>query len=111
MKYATFARSALAALFAAGIAFSAIAGTPKVVKKVPPEFPAEAQRQSISSGTVTAKVSIEPDGKVSNVEILQAQPKRVFDRAVTEALMDWRFEPSGEKQTSEIKLVFKNDDE
>jgi len=111
MKYASFARTALAALFAVGIAFSAHAGTPKVVKKVPPEFPAEAQRQSISSGTVTAKVSIEPDGKVSNVEILQAQPKRVFDRAVTEALMDWRFEPSGEKQTSEIKLVFKNDDE
>jgi len=111
MKRNTLALTALSALLAFGVAFSAHAGTPKVVKKVPPEFPAEAQRQSISSGTVTAKVSIEPDGKVSNVEILQAQPKRVFDRAVTEALMDWRFEPSGEKQTSEIKLVFKNDDE
>ncbi|MBV8659051.1 MAG: energy transducer TonB [Burkholderiales bacterium] len=111
MKHRSFSRSVLAALLPICIVFCAVAGTPKVVKKVPPEFPAEAQRQSISSGTVTAKVSIEPDGKVSNVEILQAQPKRVFDRAVIDALIEWRFEPSGEKQTSEIKLVFKNDDE
>jgi len=34
----------------------------------------------------------------------------VFDRAVTDALMDWRYEPSGEKQSAEVKLVFKNED-
>ena len=39
-----------------------------------------------------------------------AQTRKVFDKAVTRALMDWRFEPSGEKQTHEVKLVFKNDD-
>jgi protein TonB len=86
------------------------AAAPKLVKKVPPEFPAEATRKSISSGSVTAKVSIEADGKVSNVEIIEANPKRVFDRAVTDALMDWRYEASGEKQSTEIKLVFKNED-
>ncbi len=84
--------------------------TPKIIKKVPPEFPPEAARQSISTGSVRAKMSIDPDGKVSGVEILEAEPRKVFDKAVTRALMDWKFEASGEKQTHEVKLVFKNED-
>ncbi len=96
---------------ALAMSFSAHAyAAPKLVKKVPPEFPSEATRKSISAGSVTAKVTIEADGKVSNVEIIEANPKRVFDRAVTDALMDWRYEASGEKQSTEIKLVFKNED-
>lgn len=84
--------------------------TPKIIKKVPPEFPAEAARQSISTGSVRAKMNIDPDGKVSGVEILEAEPRKVFDKAVTRALMDWKFEPSGQKETHEVKLVFKNED-
>ena len=82
---------------------------PKVIKKVPPEFPTEASKKGISTGVVKAKLTIEADGKVSDVEILEAEPKRVFDRAVKQALMDWKFEP-GEKATHEVKLVFKNED-
>lgn len=82
---------------------------PKVVKKVPPEFPAEASKKGISTGSVKAKMTIEADGKVSDVEIVEAEPKRVFDRAVKAALMEWKFEP-GEKATHEVKLVFKNED-
>lgn len=95
---------------ALALAFAAQASTPKVIKKVPPEFPREAAQQSISSGTVKAKLSIDAEGKVTEVSILEAEPRRVFDRAVTRALMDWRFEPSGEKQTHEVKLVFRNED-
>lgn len=82
---------------------------PKIVKKVPPEFPAEASKKGISTGTVKAKLVIEADGKVSDVEILESEPKRVFDRAVKAALMEWKFE-AGEKGTHEVKLVFKNED-
>lgn len=95
---------------ALALAFAAHAAAPKVIKKVPPEFPREASQQSISSGTVKAKMSIESDGSVSGVEILEAQPRRIFDKAVTRALMDWKFEASGEKQTHEVKLVFSNED-
>ncbi|OWQ90241.1 hypothetical protein CDN99_12755 [Roseateles aquatilis] len=105
----TFTRGLLG--LAAALALSAGAhATPKIVKKVPPEFPAEAARQSISAGSVRAKMNIDPDGKVSSVEILEAEPRKVFDKAVTRALMDWKFEPSSEKQTHEVKLVFKNED-
>lgn len=82
---------------------------PKVIKKVPPEFPREASLKGISTGVIKAKLTIEADGKVSEVEIVEAEPKRVFDRTVKQALMEWKFEP-GEKATHEVKLVFKNED-
>lgn len=100
----------LVGLAAAMLLAAGAHATPKIIKKVPPEFPAEAARQSINTGSVRAKMLIDPDGKVSGVEILEAEPRKVFDKAVTRALMDWRFEPSGEKQTHEVKLVFKNED-
>jgi len=109
MKSTTSTSKFLLLCGALTLALSAHA-SPKVIKKVPPEFPREAAQQSISSGTVKAKLSIETDGKVSAVEILEAQPRRVFDKAVTRALMDWRFEPSSEKQTHEVKLVFSNEE-
>ena len=77
---------------------------------MPPEFPREAAQKGIAAGSVKAEMSIDADGKVSKVTVLEAEPKRVFDKAVTSALMDWRFEASGEKQTHEVKLVFKNED-
>ncbi|PZP32044.1 MAG: hypothetical protein DI603_11345 [Roseateles depolymerans] len=105
-------RSLLRALATASagllLAFAAVA-SPKVVKKVPPDFPREAAQKGISTGSVKAKLTIEADGHVSDVEILEAEPKRVFDRAVKSALMEWKFEP-GEKGTHEVKLVFKNED-
>ena len=84
--------------------------TPKVVKKVPPEFPAEAVRKNINAGSVKAKLTIGPDGKVTDVEILESEPKRVFDRVSIEALKEWRFEGTGAPQTHEVKLVFRNDE-
>jgi protein TonB len=104
----SFLRSATVLAASLMLALAAHA-TPKVVKKVPPDFPREAAQKGISTGVVKAKLTIEADGKVSDVEIVEAEPKRVFDRAVKQALMDWKFEP-GEKTTHEVKLVFKNED-
>ncbi|KQV95640.1 MULTISPECIES: energy transducer TonB [unclassified Roseateles] len=104
----SFLRSATILAASLMLALAAQAA-PKVVKKVPPEFPAEASKKGISTGSVKAKMTIEADGKVSDVEIVEAEPKRVFDRAVKAALMEWKFEP-GEKATHEVKLVFKNED-
>jgi len=104
----SFLRSAT--VLAAGLMLALAAqAVPKVVKKVPPEFPVEASKKGISTGSVKAKLTIEADGKVSDVEILESEPKRVFDRAVKSALMEWKFEP-GEKGSHEVKLVFKNED-
>ncbi len=103
-------RNSFSFIAALTLALSAHAAAPKIVKKVPPEFPKEAAQKAISAGSVKAKMSIDTDGKVTAVDIVEAEPRRVFDRAVVAALMDWRFEASGEKQTHEVKLVFKNED-
>ncbi len=50
-------RTAALALVLLSAATLAIA-TPKVTKKVPPEYPAEAVRKNISSGSVRAKLTI-----------------------------------------------------
>jgi protein TonB len=103
-------RAGLGLLSALLIATSAVAAPPKVLKKVPPEFPAAATKKGVTSGSVKAKLTIGADGKVTDVEILEAAPPKLFDKAVIEALMEWRFEASGEKQSHELKLVFNSED-
>ncbi|MDR7334467.1 energy transducer TonB [Roseateles asaccharophilus] len=103
-----FVRTALAIALAAAATLAQ--ADVKVLKKVPPEYPNEAVKKNISSGSVRAKMSIAGDGKVSNVEVVEAEPKRVFDRAAIEALSQWKFEGTGAAQTHEVKLVFKSED-
>jgi protein TonB len=103
-----FVRTALALALAASAALAH--ADVKVLKKVPPEYPSEAVKKNINSGSVRAKMSIAGDGKVSNVEVVEAEPKRVFDRAAIDALSQWKFEGTGAAQTHEVKLVFKSED-
>lgn len=57
-----------------------------------PEFPDKARQNSIE-GWVTVSYLIGRDGRVSNVDIVAAQPRNVFESAVRRAVRSWRFEP------------------
>ena len=57
-----------------------------------PEFPDRARLDSIE-GWVTVSYVIGRDGRVSNVSIVAAQPRNVFEGAVRKAVRSWRFEP------------------
>ncbi|MEK8030558.1 energy transducer TonB [Ideonella sp. DXS29W] len=83
-------------------------GTPKVVKKVPPEFPGEATRKGITDGVLKAKLSIDGNGAVTEVAIVEATPPKakIFSDAATAALNQWKFEATGKAQSFELKLVF-----
>lgn len=83
-------------------------GTPKVVKKVPPEFPSEATRKGITDGVLKAKLSIDGNGAVTEVAIVDAAPPKakIFSDAATTALNQWKFEATGKAQSFELKLVF-----
>ena len=100
-------RTACAALLALALVHSA-AADPKIIKKVPPDFPEEATRRNISDGTLKAKLTIDGQGAVTAVQILDAVPPKakVFNDAAVAALSKWRFEPSGKGESVEIKLVF-----
>jgi protein TonB len=96
-------------LVSAMLACNALAA-PKVTKKVPPDFPGEAVRASINNGVVHARMYIRPDGYVENVEILSAEPRRVFDKEVIRALREWKFEPTTQAQMFETRLIFRADE-
>lgn len=57
-------------------------------------YPREARRAN-QEGSITALVTVDPSGQVTKVEITRANPRRVFDRALTSGLMSsaCRFTP------------------
>ena len=77
-----------------------------VVAREQPEFPRDAARQGVESGAVRARLTINASGDVTNVAIVQARPLRVFDRAVTNALSRWKFNPGAENRTYDTEVSF-----
>ncbi len=57
-----------------------------------PKFPTKAARDGIE-GWVQLKFDINELGNVENVSVLNAQPKRIFDREAKKALRKWRYNP------------------
>ncbi|MDR5906618.1 TonB family protein [Franzmannia qiaohouensis] len=75
--------------------------------RVPPEYPARAQRRGLE-GFVELRFVIRPDGSVdpSSVQVTSAQPRNVFDRAAIEAVQRWQFEPAGGLRRAQQRLEF-----
>lgn len=78
-----------------------------VVAREQPEFPREAMRAGIDTGNVRARLSINAAGDVTEVSILQAQPPRVFDRSVKQALARWKFNAGADGRSYETDVGFK----
>jgi protein TonB len=70
-------------------------------------YPAEAARDGITRGRVVAQLQVGEQGRVEHVEILEAQPPRVFDREVRRALAQWRYAPPGAPRQVAVELVFR----
>lgn len=99
---------AAAALLLAALLAGGAAAEPKVIKKVPPEYPAEAVRRNITDGVLKAKLTIDGQGSVTDVQIVEAIPAKakIFSESAVSALSKWKFEASGKGDSVEIKLVF-----
>jgi periplasmic protein TonB len=52
---------------------------------------------------------VEPNGSVSNVEIVAANPPGAFNSEVVRALTNWKFEPPGRQATHQVEFEFKSD--
>ena len=76
-----------------------------------PSYPREAIRAGVAKGRVLVRLLIDEKGNVTQVIIVSADPPRVFDRVVTNALADWKFRPEGEKYTGEVEINFQLKDE
>jgi protein TonB len=77
-----------------------------VLTREQPDFPREAIRAGTETGTVRARLTIGANGEVTSVAIVQAQPARVFDRAVQGALARWKFNPGADGRTYDTEVVF-----
>ncbi|MAA74985.1 MAG: energy transducer TonB [Salinisphaeraceae bacterium] len=62
------------------------------VVRVPPVYPSTAKRAKIE-GYVTLEFTVAPDGSVSDISVLDAQPPRMFNQAAIAAIQRWRFKP------------------
>jgi protein TonB len=94
-----------AALWGASLGVLA-ASEAAVVSKVDPEFPREAVVAGADKGKVRARMTLDGTGEVTHVEILEATPRRIFDRAVVKTLSQWKFNSGSDGRMVEIDLDF-----
>ena len=79
----------------------------KASYRVNPTYPRQAIQQGISTGRVVAHVVVAPTGAVTEVRIISASPPRIFDREVTRALSQWKFNPEPVGFIGEYEIEFK----
>jgi protein TonB len=63
------------------------------LRQVQPGYPPDAARRR-QEGWVELSFTIGVDGRVSDVQVVRAQPARVFDREAISAMQQWTFEPA-----------------
>ena len=68
-----------------------------VVKQVAPVYPAMARQMKIA-GAVTLNVTVEPDGKVSKVDVLTGNPLLV--PGAVSAVKQWQYRPATVRGTA-----------
>ncbi|RVU35689.1 M56 family peptidase [Rheinheimera riviphila] len=68
---------------------------PQPQMRVEPKYPVQAAQQRIT-GYVQAEFNIQPDGSVTDVKVIKAEPAEIFNKEAIRALEKWRYQPSAE---------------
>ena len=70
-----------------------------------PAYPPEALRSGIT-GEVVVSFTVNADGSVSNINIVSARPRGVFERNVQSAVRRWKFQPISGSQNVNRTFTF-----
>ena len=62
------------------------------IVRIEPKYPMQAQRNG-TEGWVKLSFSINEVGGVEDISVIEAQPRRVFDREAKRALRRWKYKP------------------
>ncbi|SHI14800.1 energy transducer TonB [Ferrimonas marina] len=65
------------------------------IVRIEPRYPADAARRRIE-GYVIMGFTIDEVGGVTDIKVLEAEPRRVFDREAVQALSRWKYRPKVE---------------
>ena len=65
---------------------------PRALNEILPNYPAEADRQGMS-GKVHLLLTLEADGRVSDIKVVSANPPGVFEESAVKAFRVMRFAP------------------
>ena len=72
-----------------------------------PEYPQDALRRG-TTGAVTLEFTVNPDGSVGNLVVVNATPRGVFERGVQNTVRRWRFQPIASPQVVRRTFNFAN---
>lgn len=100
-------------LLAASLLLSACASSPpdaphapKQLKTVRPSYPYYAWRHQIE-GYVTFAFDVDSAGKVSEMRIVQSEPRGLFEPYVIAAVSQWRYEPNRPTKNLPMTIRFR----
>jgi protein TonB len=63
-----------------------------VISRVPPVYPFRAKAKAIE-GWVSVEFTVNEQGRVEDIKILDAEPEKIFDDSVMQCVAAWRFKP------------------
>ena len=68
----------------------------QVVEHVAPKYP--TSHRALVNGWVKLEVRVDSEGRAVNMQIVDAFPKRVFERSARKAVMKWKFSKSSSNE-------------
>ncbi|PSW20325.1 energy transducer TonB [Photobacterium sanctipauli] len=60
--------------------------------RVEPRYPSRAMKQG-AEGYVVMSFTIDPQGRPTDINVIEAQPRRLFEREAMRALQKWKYQP------------------
>ena len=78
---------------------------PRLIRDAAPRYPLAARNRRIE-GRVQVAFTIQPDGSVTDVRTVSAQPEGLFEQAALAAAARWQFEPTARRVSTTRTLTF-----